>query len=80
MIDGKCENKSVGFGELLAIEQLASTYMYICMYKIYLNTRNPAATPKARTHIPMSNGGQLEMKENKTFQELFNTMQELSVT
>lgn len=50
------------------------------MYKIYLNTRNPAATPKARTHIPMSNGGQLEMKENKTFQELFNTMQELSVT
>lgn len=28
--------------------------------KAYLNTRKPTATPKAKTHVPISNGGQLE--------------------
>lgn len=34
------------------------------MFVIYLKTRNPMAIPKARTHIPISNGGQLQLKEN----------------
>ena len=33
------------------------------MIKLYLKTRNPTATPKARIHIPMTNGGQLVTKK-----------------
>lgn len=36
------------------------------MFNIYLKMRKPTPTPKARTHIPISNGGQLQMTETKS--------------
>ena len=33
---------------------------------IYLKVRNPTAIPKARTHIPISNGGQLQITKGKS--------------
>jgi len=33
---------------------------------IYLKMRKPSAIPNARTHIPISNGGQLQIRERKS--------------
>ena len=48
------ERKSCGLKNIqICVDSDAVTF-------IYLKMRNPTAIPKARTHIPISNGGQLQ--------------------